>query len=75
MKGFTYLSLVRILSLGLFGCSSRPTTNISDSNIKEEQPKVEEKLNTKILDGLTLTSTSKIETVKGDRTQDNVANT
>lgn len=84
-KSLVIISII-ILTFSFAGCSSnksketKATSSSSSTSIeviKEEVKKVEAKkeLNTQTIDGLTLTVTSKIEAIKGDRTKDNVGDT
>jgi hypothetical protein len=82
MKGKYLVSVLvtLVVAISLLGCSKNDKAtsndNVSKNDTKQVETKTEgeeKKLNVQTVDGLTLTVTSKIQPVKGDRTQDNVA--
>lgn len=77
LKKVIILLVATVVSFSVVGCSknnsSTSTSKEVVNNSKQENKKeeVENKLNTKTVDGLTLTINAKIEPIKGDRTKDN----
>lgn len=79
-KNIIVLLVAMVLSLSIVGCSkSADSSSKSVDTTKQEQTQetkkeeVKKELNTQTVEGLTLTVTSKIQAIKGDRTKDNTA--
>lgn len=78
-KKLLSIVLIGVMAVSLIACGDKSNTSTNGSTGSKAtatdtaKNETKEEANTKTVDGLTLNATAKIETVKGDRTKDNVA--